>query len=130
MRSSGLTTQIAVHKTTRNPTITNAPAVTEDVVTQPVGIAPQGTQPIIPTPPAELAIAPSLGPSASSTPARAVTGIMRSLVVSQAGLPMLPGPIATDFQRLQGPEPFQPHSLCFLCGGKGAEKVWNTSFNL
>ena len=66
---------------------------------RPVGIAPRGIQPIVP---AELAIAPTLGPPAGSTPAHAVTGIMRSLVVSLVGLPMLPGPIATDLQRFQG----------------------------
>ena len=36
--SRGLTAQIAVHKTTRNLTITNAPAVSKDVVMQPVDI--------------------------------------------------------------------------------------------
>ena len=102
----GVTAQIAVQKTTRNPTITNAPAVSKDVVMQPVGIAPKGAQPIVLKPHAELALAPSLGPSAGSAPARAVTGITRSLVVSQAGLPMLPGPIASTCIL---PEPCQTH---------------------
>ena len=104
--SRRVTAQIAVHKTTRDPTITNAPAVPKDVVMQPAGIAPQGAQPLVPKPLAERALVPSLGPSAGSAPARAVTGITRSLVVSQAGLPMLPGPIATTWIL---PEPCQPH---------------------
>ena len=47
-------------------------------------------------------------------------GITRSLVVSQAGLPMLPGPIATTFQRLQGfsqsPASLIRHVRLFYCG--------------
>ena len=80
----------------------NEPAVTKDVVIEPVGTATQGTQSIVPKMPAELAIARSLGPSAGSTPVRAVTNIMCLLIVSQTGLSMPPGPIATDFQRPQG----------------------------
>ena len=49
-----MTAQIAVHKTTRNPTITIAPAVYKEVAMQFVGIAPYGTQPIVPKPLAEL----------------------------------------------------------------------------
>ena len=49
-----MTAQIAVHKTTRNPTITNAPAAYKEEVMQSVGIAPYGAQPIVPKPLAEL----------------------------------------------------------------------------
>ena len=113
--SCGVTAQIAVHKTTRNPTIITTSAVSEDVVMQLVGIDPQGAQPIAPKPLAELALAHSLGPSAGSAPACVVAGIMRSLVVPQASLPMLPGPIATAFRRLQGALPTSlDTSGCFL----------------
>ena len=64
-----ITTQGAIHKTTQNPAIENAPAVTKDVVMEPIGIITQSTQSIVPKMPITLATEPSLGLSAGSTPA-------------------------------------------------------------
>ena len=119
-----VTVQGATRQTTQNLAIENAPAVTEDVVMEPMGISTRGTQSIVPKSPVTLATAPYLGPSVGSSPARAVrpekrapipmanyrwvdrvTGIRHSLVISQAGLPMFLGPIATAFQKLQGSSP-------------------------
>ena len=116
-----VTAQGAIRETTQNPAIENVAVVTEDVAMEPIGITTRGTQSIVPKTPVALATAPSSDQSAGFTPARSVrserrvpipmanyrwvdrvTGIRQSLVISQAGLPMFPGPITTAFQMLQG----------------------------
>ena len=108
--SRGVTAQIAVPKATRNPAITNAPSVTKDVVIEPVGTATQGTQPIVPKMPAKLAIAPSLGPSAGSTLARAVT-VSCAHWSSHRPVCHAPRPYCHRLPEIPGilPQPCQPH---------------------
>ena len=106
---------------TRTP---RAPIVTEDVVMEPVGVATQGTQgtqSVVPTPPVVPTTTPLVHAPAGPTPARTArperrapipmtqyrwvdraTGIRHALAISQAGLPMFPGPITTAFEKLQG----------------------------
>ena len=98
-----------------------APVVAEDVVMEPVGAATHGTQPTVSTTPTAPATVPLARALAGSIPARATrpekrapipmaeyrwvdraTGIRHALAISQAGLPMFPGSIATAFQKLQG----------------------------
>ena len=134
-----ITAQGAIRETTQNPAIEKASAATEDVVMEPIGITTRGTESIVLKMPVALATVPSLGPSAGPTPACAVrpkrrapipvanyrwvdrvAGIRHSLVISQAGLPMFLGPIATTFQKLQrssqGPADITRHIRLFYHG--------------
>ena len=49
-----VTAQGAIRETTQNPAIENAPAVTEDVVMEPIGIITRNTQSIVPKTPCQL----------------------------------------------------------------------------
>ena len=81
-----VTVQGATCQTTQNLMIENAPAITKDIVMEPMGISTWGTQSIVPKTPVALATVPSLGPSVGSN-------IIQLVQCIQRGMHLFPWPI-------------------------------------